>query len=233
MSDGTPPPAGKIKKGRGSFKAPLGDMDTTRFHSMNTQAQMQRVYSNYNADSAQQYKKQDDQLVESLTTELEDWELAADDDDDTSSIEITPTNTIEVFDFPASFRTHDLIQIFAGDSLPSSSIRIKWINDTSALIGFENQSQAKRAYISALTSPLLSARTYHGPPIPSFEPTGPRPVKTDLVARRLIAGALGVRAPRKNREVEEQKLKDAKSKREEEKRAKEKREEEVRSAWDG
>ncbi|KND01213.1 uncharacterized protein SPPG_04304 [Spizellomyces punctatus DAOM BR117] len=150
-----------------------------------------------------------------------------------------PTTVLDVYDFPAAFKTHDIEEIFQDFSHSRGGYRIKWISDTQALIIFQHPDTAKAAYAAALGNPFIKVKPYTGKvsrDTASDRPLAPRPIMTDMVARRLVAGALGVRSKRKTEEEaarDRQKLQEAKDKREEQRKAKEAREKEIAAAWDG
>ncbi|KAJ3329703.1 R3H and coiled-coil domain-containing protein 1 [Blyttiomyces sp. JEL0837] len=148
------------------------------------------------------------------------------------------TRVLECYDFSPSFKTEDLVGILTDTtSSGGNDFRIKWINDTSALFIFQNEASAKKSYARAVTSPFVKVRPFEGPvPTDSSRPElSVRPVKTDVVARRMIAGALGVRARKKTASEEEEdkkKIKDALYQRLAEKQSKQQREAELQAAWD-
>ncbi|KAJ3086488.1 hypothetical protein HK102_013047 [Quaeritorhiza haematococci] len=146
------------------------------------------------------------------------------------------TTILDVFGFPISFKTHDLQQIFQ-EYESQGGFRIKWLEDDRALIIFKQASTAKLAYLNTLDHPLVKVTPFRGklPDKQNEGPAVPRPVTTDLVARRLISGALGLRTPKKGSAAEEKeksKLEEAKAKKAAEKAALKKREEELNNAWD-
>ncbi|GAB5593425.1 hypothetical protein Unana1_08325 [Umbelopsis nana] len=100
-----------------------------------------------------------------------------------------PTTVLDCYDFPPAFKTHHLHDIFREYENMRGGYRIKWLEDTRALIIFEH--------------PSTAASHGHVPR---------RPPTTDMVARRLVHGALGVRAPRskEQRQAEKDVLKSAK-----------------------
>ncbi|KAI8367705.1 uncharacterized protein BYT42DRAFT_648706 [Radiomyces spectabilis] len=152
-------------------------------------------------------------------SEKEEWEELLSDDVEENLTEETPaastspsrepdieisgdrTTVLDCRDFPASFRTHHLHDIFRPYEDMRGGYRIKWMDDTRALVIFAHPATAKRAYIDNFSNPLAKIRPYEGPtdglrvdrgPVP------PRPATTDMVARRLVHGALGVRSPSKS-----------------------------------
>ncbi|KAI8900135.1 hypothetical protein BC833DRAFT_583125 [Globomyces pollinis-pini] len=154
---------------------------------------------------------------------------------------IEGTIALDVSGFPSTFKAPDLISIFKGD------FKIKWINDNQAILIFSTPSAAKLAYLSNVTHPFIKIKPCSAP-LPLAPPVidRSRPTTTDMVARRLIAGALGVRAPKKSQqEIDNDtlKLENARVRRESVKRerelkqmeihqAKEKREKESQKVWD-
>ncbi|KAJ3306163.1 hypothetical protein HDV03_000397 [Kappamyces sp. JEL0829] len=127
------------------------------------------------------------------------------------------TTTLQLADFPAAFKTEDLLALFEG--ILDIEFRIKWIDDTTALAVFANASQAKRAYAKVAGHPFIKVSPYTKQVVESIRAA--RPQTTDMVARRLIAGALGVR-PRlkslKDRENDALLLEQAKEQREHQRR---------------
>ncbi|KAL1920565.1 uncharacterized protein VTP21DRAFT_942 [Calcarisporiella thermophila] len=118
------------------------------------------------------------------------------------------TTILDVYDFPASFKTHHLHDIFRGYENMRGGYRIKWLEDTRALIIFEHPATAKKAYLENVNNPLAKVKPYTGSLDILRRNNGnkTRPQTTDAVARRLVNGALGVRGPRNqaNRDAERQ-----------------------------
>ncbi|CAG8564497.1 8338_t:CDS:2 [Diversispora eburnea] len=112
------------------------------------------------------------------------------------------TRILDIFDFPASFKTHHLHEIFQEYENMRGGYRIKWMEDTRALIIFEHPSTARKAYLDNVTYQLATIKPYEGPT--DFLQKNPniaaqsraRPATTDMVAKRLVHGALGVRVSR-------------------------------------
>jgi hypothetical protein len=101
---------------------------------------------------------------------------------------------LDCYDFPASFKTHHLHDIFREYESMRGGYRIKWLEDTRALIIFEHPSTAKKAYLDNVANPLTKIRPYTGPiSVKQLAPPPRRPPTTDMVAKRLVAGALGVK----------------------------------------
>ncbi|CAO3693338.1 unnamed protein product [Rhizopus stolonifer] len=74
-----------------------------------------------------------------------------------------PTTILDCFDFPSTFQTHHLHDIFRNYEAMRGGYKIKWLSDTRALILFEHPSTAKKAYIDNVTHPLAKIRPYDGP----------------------------------------------------------------------
>jgi hypothetical protein len=94
------------------------------------------------------------------------------------------SNTLKISGFPASFKTKDVKELFITEPY------IRWENDTVAYAVFESAVQARAAY-SAFYHPEATVE-----PVIERE----RPPTTDVVARRMIAGALGMKAKKKTNE---------------------------------
>ncbi|KAI9282182.1 hypothetical protein BY458DRAFT_497432 [Sporodiniella umbellata] len=74
-----------------------------------------------------------------------------------------PTTILDCYDFPPSFQTHHLHDIFRAYEGICGGYKIKWLSDTRALIIFEQPSTAKKAYIDNVTNALAKIRPYDGP----------------------------------------------------------------------
>ncbi|KAF7731513.1 Coiled-coil domain-containing protein r3hcc1l [Apophysomyces ossiformis] len=150
-----------------------------------------------------------EQSIEENESEKEEWETLLDELDDSESemkpaahfkeqtskqnaksnfapMDDEPTVVLDCFDFPPTFKTHHIHDIFREYEQLHGGYRIKW-----------------RAYIENVSNPLAKVRPYTGPldfmkgnagPIPR------RPTTTDMVARRLVHGALGVKGPSRTAE---------------------------------
>lgn len=121
--------------------------------------------------------------------------------------------TLECSGFPASWKTYHLEDAFSEGGTDRDSFRIKWVNDTCALIIFRSNTAAKQAYAQVCTNPFFKVTPFKGKldgPGPSVNEA--RPVTSDVVARRLISGALGLSVKKRTpeeRAAEEAKLKEA------------------------
>jgi len=131
------------------------------------------------------------------------------------------TRILDIFDFPASFKTHHLHEIFQEYENMRGGYRIKWMDDTRALIIFEHPATARKAYLDNVTNQLAQIKPYDGPTDflqknPNNAQPRARPATTDMVAKRLVHGALGVRVVRspEQRQAENQILRNARDQRE-------------------
>ncbi|CDS08397.1 hypothetical protein LRAMOSA09760 [Lichtheimia ramosa] len=114
------------------------------------------------------------------------------------------TTILDCSGFPASFKTYHIQDMFRIYEDMPGSFKIKWMDDTRALIIFGSAATAKRAYIDNINNPTAKIRPYTGPveftASPKGEPIPQRPATTDMVARRLVHGALGMKRPTRTRE---------------------------------
>ncbi|CAG8460001.1 3765_t:CDS:2 [Ambispora gerdemannii] len=132
------------------------------------------------------------------------------------------TRILDIFDFPASFKTHHLHEIFQEYESMRGGYRIKWMDDTRALIIFEHPATARKAYLDNVNNQMAQIKPYDGPTDflqkkdPNNAQPRARPVTTDMVAKRLVAGALGVRVQKspEQRQAERQLLQNARETRE-------------------
>ncbi|XP_071017393.1 R3H and coiled-coil domain-containing protein 1 isoform X2 [Oncorhynchus clarkii lewisi] len=107
-------------------------------------------------------------------------------------------HVIEIYDFPAMFKTGDLLDAFADYS--EEGMKIKWVDNTHALGVFSSQSAALHAL--SIRHPLLKTCTLSdgskkakGKAIRRAEfiqPVKERPRTDSAVARRMVSRALGV-----------------------------------------
>ncbi|KAL9538924.1 hypothetical protein MBANPS3_010584 [Mucor bainieri] len=104
---------------------------------------------------------------------------------------------------------------------------IKWVDDTRALIVFEHPNT------DHINSPIIKIRPYKGR-VESKRPIPRRPVTTDMVAKRLVHSALGVRSTKtaEQRQAEKELLKAAKEQRLAQKASSAAREKQIASAFD-
>ncbi|KAG0373076.1 hypothetical protein BGX24_012173 [Mortierella sp. AD032] len=136
--------------------------------------------------------------------------------------------------------------MFAAFENRSGGFRVKWVDETKALVIFESAAVAKQAYIANLTSQIAKIKPYNGPDKDSIRNAGNpssgayngvRPAKTDSVARRLVQGALGLRVRRTPEQIAEEKAqiqaaKDARDAQRQEERRQRQEEEQQRQAMD-
>jgi hypothetical protein len=74
-----------------------------------------------------------------------------------------PTVILDCSEFPKSFKTHHLHDIFREYENLRGGYRIKWMDDTRALIIFEHPATAKKAYIDNVAHAYAKIRPYEGP----------------------------------------------------------------------
>lgn len=72
------------------------------------------------------------------------------------------TTVLDCYDFPNSFKTHHLQDMFKEYETLRGGYSIKWMDDTRALIVFEHPMTAKKAYIDNINSPFFKIRPYKG-----------------------------------------------------------------------
>ncbi|KAJ3056463.1 hypothetical protein HK097_006782 [Rhizophlyctis rosea] len=151
-----------------------------------------------------------------------------------------PTKVLEVYDFPAVFKTHDLQQIFADyEDVQGNYCKVGVCEQLGSSDG-EGMSvqEGDMVDMEVEHEAFVQVRPFTGP-IPdsgrrSVSPDRARPVTSDMVARRLVAGALGVRTKRKTEEeeaAEKAKLQEEKDRRNAEKQQKIRKEQELAAAW--
>ncbi|KAF9208943.1 R3H and coiled-coil domain-containing protein 1 [Haplosporangium sp. Z 27] len=138
------------------------------------------------------------------TTKSGNWSEVVDDD----------MYILELYDFSPSIKTMHLTDMFAPFENRSGGFRIKWLDDTKALVIFESAAVAKQAYISNITNQIAKIKPYTGTDKDTIRNAGNpssgvfngvRPAKTDSVARRLVQGALGLRVRRTPEQIAEEK----------------------------
>ncbi|KAJ8365330.1 hypothetical protein SKAU_G00141610 [Synaphobranchus kaupii] len=144
------------------------------------------------------------------------------------------SNIVEIYDFPAEFKTEDLLRAF--QSYQQRGFDIQWVDDTHVLGLFSSPIAARDVLMSkhplmkvrplsqASAATKAKARSCSDYLLPAKE----RPQTSAALARRLVIGALGVRSPqsRDEREAERRKLQEAR----EQKRLEAKQRED---AWEG
>ncbi|CDH52262.1 hypothetical protein RO3G_09832 [Lichtheimia corymbifera JMRC:FSU:9682] len=107
-----------------------------------------------------------------------------------------PTVVLDCYDFPSAFKTHHLHDIFREYENMRGGYRIKWKDDTRALIIFEHPTTAKKAYIDNVSNPLAKIRPYNGPTdfLKSPNMNQRRPASMDL-KRASYNGGYGMKSP--------------------------------------
>lgn len=143
---------------------------------------------------------------------------------------------LEVYDFVSDLKTRDLIMSIS--STNSKNFDIDWVDDTHCLVIFNSSAQASEALskvypnlklrpISQGTKESQSKAQKRAESKLSKKPR-PRPETTTLLARRLVAGALGIKADMdpEQRKAEREKLRLAKEK-------KQQVQKNVKNIWDG
>ncbi|XP_044045855.1 coiled-coil domain-containing protein R3HCC1L [Siniperca chuatsi] len=157
-----------------------------------------------------------------------------DEDDDIDLSEDELSHIVEIYDFPAEFKTEDLLKLF--QCYQQRGFDIKWIDDSQALGLFSSPIAAREALRSkhplmklrplSKSSPATKAkaRSCSDYLLPAKE----RPQTSAALARKLVIGALGVKSnlTKEQREAERKKLEQAR----EQKRLAAKQKED---AWDG
>ncbi|XP_061171543.1 glutamic acid-rich protein-like [Saccostrea echinata] len=129
-------------------------------------------------------------------------------------------HVIEIFDFPAEFKTEDLLSIFS--QFKSKGFDIKWVDDTHALGVFSSVIAAQDALkivhplckVGPLSEASKACKAKAKRCVEFLQPYKPRPETTAMTARRLVTGALGLapKISKEQRELERKKLKEAKEK---------------------
>ncbi|XP_050976822.1 R3H and coiled-coil domain-containing protein 1 [Labeo rohita] len=117
-------------------------------------------------------------------------------------------HVIEIYDFPAMFKTDDLLDAFADYS--EGGMKIKWVDNTHALGVFSSQSAATQAL--SMKHPILKTRTllegsqkakWKATRRAEFiQPVKERPRTDTVVARRMVTRALGMRGGVRGRSFE-------------------------------
>jgi len=73
------------------------------------------------------------------------------------------TRILDIFGFPASYKTHHLHEIFHEYENMRGGYRIKWMDDTRALIIFEHPATARKAYLDNVMNQMATVKPYDGP----------------------------------------------------------------------
>ncbi|KAN0060243.1 hypothetical protein ACQY0O_007572 [Thecaphora frezii] len=72
------------------------------------------------------------------------------------------TRILELSGFPPELKTRDIQQVFSQWEDDKGGFKIKWVDDTTALIIFSDPTTAKKAYLHTLMSPPLSLINRNG-----------------------------------------------------------------------
>lgn len=162
------------------------------------------------------------------------YNMDRDSDDDIDLREDELSHIVEIYDFPAEFKTEDLLKLF--QPYQQRGFDIKWIDDAHALGLFSSPIAAREALRS--NHPLLKVRPLSKSSAATkakarscsdyLLPAKERPQTSAALARKLVIGALGVKSnlTKEQREAERKKLQEAK----EQKRLAAKQRED---AWEG
>ncbi|XP_078079209.1 R3H and coiled-coil domain-containing protein 1-like [Mustelus asterias] len=144
------------------------------------------------------------------------------------------SHIVEIYDFPAEFKTEDLLRAFS--SYQKKGFDIKWVDNTHAL-GLFSSAIAARDAIST-KHPMLKTRPLSQASRSSkvkarscaefLLPAKERPQTSAMLARRLVIGALGVRSKqtKAEQEAERKKLKEARAQ-------KQLAAQQIEDAWEG
>ncbi|KAF1802877.1 hypothetical protein V8B55DRAFT_1353525 [Mucor lusitanicus] len=244
------------RRGRGQFRAPLNEDNETISNNNNSNKSLREVPKISNSDMPiEKLTERVKNLATETPNEKEDWEeeWEASADHVKAKVKTTApakpkpkeptiplnddelTTILDCYDFPSSFKTHHLQDMFREYESMRGGYSIKWVDDTRALIIFEHPNTAKKAYIDHINSPFIKIRPYKGRV--ETKPSGPiprRPVTTDMVAKRLVHSALGVKSIKtaEQRQAEKELLKAAKEQRLAQKVNNATREKQIASAFD-
>ncbi|XP_046998088.1 uncharacterized protein LOC124613430 [Schistocerca americana] len=130
------------------------------------------------------------------------------------------SHVIEIYNFPAAFKTEDLVTIFS--PYKNGGFEIKWVDNTHALGIFSSSFVA--AEVLAAEHPFVKTRPLREASHESrmkarrsaefLQPYKVRPETCAALARRLVTGALGVKVnvTREEREAERRLLREAREK---------------------
>ncbi|KAM4032045.1 coiled-coil domain-containing protein R3HCC1L isoform 2-T3 [Anomaloglossus baeobatrachus] len=127
------------------------------------------------------------------------------------------SHVIEIYGFPAEFKTEDLLRAFA--SYQKKGFDIKWVDDTHALGVFASPFAARDALsnknplvkVRPLSQATRASRAKARACADFLQPAKDRPETSAVLARRLVISALGVRSTqsRAEREADRKKLQEA------------------------
>ncbi|EFA11165.2 hypothetical protein TcasGA2_TC004772 [Tribolium castaneum] len=124
-------------------------------------------------------------------------------------------HVVELYNFPPTLETHDLVQAFS--EINSDAMYIKWVDDTHALLVLGSLSQAQKAV--SMRNPLIKVRPMTAASAISMDvanksdlkPAMKRPPTNLQTARRLITSHLGTKSKLTKEQIakEKQDLKNA------------------------
>ncbi|XP_034396613.1 coiled-coil domain-containing protein R3HCC1L [Cyclopterus lumpus] len=136
-----------------------------------------------------------------------------DDDDDVELTEDELAHIVEIYDFPAEFKTEDLLKLF--QCYQQRGFEIKWIDDEHVLGLFSSPIAARealrtkhplmklRALSQSSSDMKAKARSCSDYLLPAKE----RPQTSAMLARKLVIGALGVKSNQTKEQVEAERKK--------------------------
>ncbi|KAI8889767.1 hypothetical protein K501DRAFT_207617 [Backusella circina FSU 941] len=243
------------RRGRGQFRAPPPSSSVN--YEEEEKEPIKQVETVQTVDLAREFELK--LQLDAKKIENEDWESLLDDDEEEELLITKPetptrnsnnvkpvvevdekaleelSTVLDCYDFPNTFKSQHLQGVFREYEKMRGGFQIKWMDDTRALVIFGHPATAKKAYIDLLNSSIVKVRPYKGQL--EIKPTGPvprRPVTTDMVAKRLVHGALGVRTVKtpEQRAAEKELLQAAREQRELDRLNNQKRQKEIASAFD-
>ncbi|KAK4871555.1 hypothetical protein RN001_015679 [Aquatica leii] len=141
-------------------------------------------------------------------------------------------HVIELYDFPSTFKTQDIMQLYRGAS--QNPMYVKWCDDTHCLLVLSTPAQAQRALqiehdiIKARPLGLASSIAATTASSSDLKPAMKRPQTNMQTARRLINTHLGTKSTLSKEEVEQERqaLRDAREQRRLERQSE-------KDAWEG
>ncbi|XP_054459970.1 coiled-coil domain-containing protein R3HCC1L isoform X2 [Anoplopoma fimbria] len=145
------------------------------------------------------------------------YNVEGDDDEDIDPTEDELAHIVEIYEFPAEFKTEDLLKLF--QCYQQRGFDIKWIDESCALALFSSPIAAREALRSK--HPLMKLRplSKSSPDTKAkarscsdyLLPAKERPQTSAMLARKLVIGALGVKSnqTKEQGEAERKKLQEA------------------------
>eukprot|EP01136_Pigoraptor_vietnamica_P003797 Opistho-1_new@33475 len=113
---------------------------------------------------------------------------------------------VEAYGFPAEMKAAELTRELAPLVPHAGQYSLKWVDSTHALLTFATAAAAEGA-VANCCSEVLRLRPWAYASVQAKEALGDtvpqRPQTTAVVARRLVTGALGIRAPPRSQEAAE------------------------------